>query len=102
MEAVVLRDGSEKTLTVTPDDRESVDARTRELPLLGITASNLTSWSAKELKRPTRDGVRVRGIRPGGPADEAKPSLRSDDVIVAVDDKQVRRVRGARAGDRGV
>ncbi len=87
--AVVLRDGSEKTLTVTPADRESVDARTRELPLLGITASNLTSWSAKELKRATRDGVRVRGIRPGGPADDAKPSLRPDDVIVAVDDQKI-------------
>jgi serine protease Do len=89
VEAVVLRDGAEKTLSVTPGDRESVDARTRELPLLGITASNLTSWSAKELKRATRDGVRVRGIRPGGPADDAKPSLRSDDVIVAVDDKPI-------------
>jgi serine protease Do len=89
VEAVVLRDGAEKTLTVTPADRESVDARIRELPLLGITASNLTSWSAKELKRTTRDGVRVRGIRPGGPADDAKPSLRPDDVIVAIDEKPI-------------
>ena len=89
VEAVVLRDGAEKTLTVTPSDRESVDARIRELPLLGITASNLTSWSAKELKRPTRDGVRVRGIRPGGPADDAKPALRPDDVIVSVDEKPI-------------
>jgi len=89
VEATVLRNGAEKTLTVTPTARESVDARIRELPLFGITASNLTSWSAKELKRSTRDGIRVRGIRPGGPADDAKPALRPDDVIVAVDKQPV-------------
>jgi S1-C subfamily serine protease len=31
--------------------------------------------------------VRVRGLRSGGPAEEAKPSLREDDVIVEVDGK---------------
>ena len=89
VEATVLRDGVEKTLRVTPSERESVDSRIRELPLAGITASNLTGWSAKELRRASRDGVRVRGVRPGGPADEAKPSLREDDVILSVDDKPI-------------
>jgi S1-C subfamily serine protease len=89
VEATVLRDGVEKTLRVTPSERENVDARIRELPLAGITASNLTGWSAKELRRTSRDGVRVRGVRPGGPADEAKPGLREDDVILSVDEKPV-------------
>ena len=83
---------------MTPAERESVEARIRELPLMGITASNLTGWAAKELKRPSRDGVRVRGIRPGGPADEAKPSLRDDDVILALDDKPTSNLRGAGEG----
>jgi serine protease Do len=87
VEAVVLRNGAEKKLTVTPIERESVDAKIREVPQLGITASDLTGWSAKELKRLSRDGVRVRGVRPGGPSDEAKPSLRNDDVIVSLNDK---------------
>ena len=87
VEATVLREGAEKTLRVTPSERESVDARIRELPLVGVTASNLTGWAAKELKRTSRDGVRVRGIRPGGPADEAKPALREDDVILSIDDR---------------
>ncbi len=87
VEATVLRAGVEKTFRVTPAERESVDARIRELPLVGVTASNLTGWSAKELKRPSRDGVRVRGVRPGGPADEAKPALRNDDVILSVDER---------------
>ena len=89
VEATVLRNGVEKSLRVTPTERENVDARIRELPLVGITASNLTGWSAKELRRTSRDGVRVRGVRPGGPSDEAKPGLREDDVILAVDDKPV-------------
>src|SRR5262245_48679540 len=72
VDAVVLRKGVEKKLTVTPTDRESVDAKIQEVPLLGITASNLTGWASKELKRASREGVRVRGVRPGGPADEAK------------------------------
>jgi serine protease Do len=87
VDAVVLRGGAEKALRVTPSERESVDARIRELPLVGITASNLTGWATKELKRTSRDGVRVRGVRPGGPADDAKPALREDDVILSVDDK---------------
>jgi serine protease Do len=89
VEATVLRNGVEKTLRVAPIERESVDARINELPLLGITGSNLTGWSAKELKRMSRDGVRVRGVRPGGPADEAKPSLREDDVIVSIADRPI-------------
>jgi serine protease Do len=87
VDATVLRAGAEKTLRVTPSERESVDARIRELPLVGVTASNLTGWAAKELKRTSREGVRVRGVRPGGPADEAKPALREDDVILSLDDR---------------
>ena len=83
VEATVLRDGAEKTLRVTPAERESVDARIRELPLVGITASNLTGWSAKELKRTSRDGVRVRGVRPGRPGRRSQagaPRRRRDPV----------------------
>jgi serine protease Do len=87
--ATVLRGGVEKTLSVVAVDRESVEARVHELPALGITARNLTTWSAKELRRADRAGVLVSGIRPGGPAAEAKPSLSDDDVILAIDGKPV-------------
>ena len=50
-----------------PEERESVEAPVHELPALGITASNLTTWSAKELRRVDRTGVRVNGVRPGRP-----------------------------------
>jgi serine protease Do len=92
--ATVLRGGVQKTLSVVPEERESVEARVRELPALGITASNLTTWSAKELRRMDRTGVRVRGIRPGGPASEGKPPLTGDDVIVSIDGNAVADVDG--------
>ncbi|MBA3297192.1 MAG: PDZ domain-containing protein [Acidobacteria bacterium] len=92
VQAVVLRHGVEKTLTVTPADRENAETRIQEMSRLGITASNVTYWAAKELRRPDRHGVRVRGVRPGAPADEAKPSLKDDDVIVAVNETNVKDV----------
>ena len=95
--AVVVRGGVERTLTVVPEERESVEARVHEFPELGITASNLTTWSAKELRRSDRAGVRVNGVRPGGPADEARPSLGNDDVIVLFEGNPVPDVEGLRA-----
>ena len=92
VDITVLRNNVEKTISVVPVERESVEAPIRELSMLGVTASNLTAWSAKELKRSSRDGVRVRGVRPGGPADQAKPSLDGDDVIVAVDGTAVKTI----------
>ena len=91
--ATVLRGGVERTVTVVPQERESVEAAVQELPALGITASNLTTWAAKELRRADRKGVRVNGVRPGGPADDAKPSLIEDDVIVSIEGNAVDDVR---------
>ena len=91
VEAVVLRGDTEKTLRVTPIERESVESQMVEVPILGLSASDLTAWSSKELGR-GRDGARVRGVRPGGPADEARPALRDDDVIVTVAGKEIRDV----------
>ena len=87
--AIVRRGAVERTLSVIAEERESVEARVHEIPALGITSSNLTTWAAKELRRPDRVGVRVNGVRPGGPADDAKPSLADDDVIVAFEGKPV-------------
>lgn len=87
--ATVLRAGSETALTVVPGEREDVEAQVRELPAFGLTVSNLTTWSAAELRRADRAGVRVSSVRPGGPAHEAKPSLGEDDVIVSIDGRPV-------------
>jgi serine protease Do len=81
----IVRDGVKQVVQVTPVERERVEAEITELAPLGITASGLTSWAALELNRRGLTGVRVRGVRPGGPADQAKPALRDDDVIVSVE-----------------
>ena len=65
VDVVISRNGATRTLQVTPQERESVEAPISELPLVGITISNLTTWSAKELKRDGRDGVHVRTVQPG-------------------------------------
>jgi serine protease Do len=91
VEATVLRGDTEKVLRVTPTERENVEAQMIELPILGVSASDLTAWSSKELGR-GRQGARVRGVRPGGPSDEARPALREDDVIVTMDGKEIRNV----------
>ena len=93
VQAVVRRGGAEKTITVTPDDRENVEAPVVEVGAFGITASNVTSWAAMEMRRKDDAGVLVRSTRPGGAADDAKPALREDDVIVAIDDTPVKDVK---------
>ena len=90
--AVVRRSGQGKTLQVVAQEREEVEARPRELPAWGATLSNLTSWSAKELRRKSRDGARVRGVRPGGAANDAKPPLFENDVITSFEQQPVKSV----------
>jgi serine protease Do len=97
VDILIARKGERKTLTVVPQEREGVEAPVGELPLVGITASNLTAWSAKELKRASRDGVHVRGVRPGGPAAEGRPALETDDVIMEIDGKRVNDVAALNA-----
>src|SRR5688572_12581376 len=97
VDIVVSRKGERKTLQVVPQEREGVEAPVGELPLVGITASNLTAWSAKELKRASREGVHVRSVRPGGPAAEGRPALETNDVVVEIDGNRVNDVAALNA-----
>ena len=92
LEAVVVRNGVEKTLKITAMQREPMELRTSELKPWGITVRNLSLLAAKELKRESRDGVLVTSLRPGGPCGESKPSLEIEDIILGVAGKPVRNV----------
>ena len=92
-EVVVLRDGAETSLRVTPVEREKAKLKEQELKEWGITACDLSLMAAKEMKRKTQDGVLVTSLRPGGAAGEAKPGIQEDDVIVEVDGKSVKNLR---------
>ena len=75
-------------------DRSSARASRRRCPRspsLGITASNLTTWSAKELNRASRDG-RSRARHPAG-----RPGRRGQAVAAG----RRRHRRGGREGDAG-
>jgi serine protease Do len=88
----VWRDGKEKTLRMTPAEREELRPRQQELKQWGVTARNISGLMARELKRPNSDGVLVTSVRPGGPAGAAKPDLEPRDVIVTVNDQPIKSV----------
>ena len=87
---VLLRDGSEQVVRLRTKVRELRRPLQREFREWGITARNLSSIMAKELKRDSSDGVLITSVRPGGPTGEAKPGIKRNDVIVAVGGRPVR------------
>lgn len=91
-ELVVLRDGQEVTLRVTPTLREKAKPKEHELKPWGITASDISLIQSKEMKRPNQEGVLVTSVRPGGPAGEAKPQIAPRSVLVEVGGKPVKSI----------
>ncbi|GMW02859.1 MAG: hypothetical protein AMXMBFR84_39950 [Candidatus Hydrogenedentota bacterium] len=89
---VVLRDGNEVTLTVTPAEREKVMPKEREFKRWGITVQNLSYVLAKTMKRANAEGALVTSVRPGGPVGDAKPSMQRADVIVAVNGTPIKSI----------
>ena len=87
--ALVARAGKELTLTVSPEAREEMLPRERELLAWGATARDLSRWLATELKLTNRAGVQITSVRPGGPCGEAKPALNPGDVITRIGDQPV-------------
>ena len=102
VEAVVIREGKRQALQIVPEERESARPKPREVTDWGITARNLSLLAAKELKRETREGVLVDGVRPGGPCDEAKPKIVEGDIITEVAGKPVRNLEELDAVTRAV
>ena len=89
---VVWRAGKTLTLTATPIERTPAESTSSELRSWGIVLSNITDLEARELERQTTDGVRVISLRPNGPADQAKPPLRPNDIIVELEGHPIARV----------
>ncbi len=57
---------------------------------LGLTVRDITGPMALMRRYPNAEGVLVTGVRPGRPADLAKPKLRRGDVIVELAGKPVK------------
>ena len=91
-EAVVLRDGKEKTLKVRTTEREPSQPETFELKQWGITARDISAMVEREMKLKSRNGVLVTSLRPGGAGTDAKPQLEGGDVLVEINGAPVRNV----------
>ncbi|MDX9974419.1 MAG: PDZ domain-containing protein [FCB group bacterium] len=89
VEAVLVRDGQEVTVSITPAERSEMSPPQQEFTQWGITARNITLPIAQEMKRETTNGVLVTSVRPGGPTGDAKPNIQSQDVIVKVNDTPI-------------
>jgi serine protease Do len=86
---VVRRDGKDVAVNVTPLERPVASSMPAELRAWGIVGANLSASEAREMGRANTHGVRIASVRPGGPADQAKPSVSRNDVIVEIDGKPV-------------
>lgn len=81
---LVEREGREITLRATPREREPRQPRQTEIRQWGITVRDISNLMAKEMKRDSADGVLVTSVRPGGPAGDAKPPIRPNDILMQV------------------
>jgi len=82
--AVVLRNGKEVRLRVRSMEREPSRLKQREIKEWGLTARNISSVAARELRLDSRDGVVVTSTQPGGPTGAAKPNIQSGDILKTV------------------
>lgn len=91
-EAVVLRDGKEKTLQGRTTEREQSQPKTFELNQWGITVRDISALAEREMKLKSRAGVLVTSLRPGGACSDAKPQVEGSDVLVEINGAPVRNV----------
>jgi len=89
IEAVVLREGREQTLTITTVEREKRLPQQHEFKQWGITGRNIAYVRSKEMKRDNSKGVEVTSVRAGGAAADAKPAIRRGDVLLALGGKKI-------------
>lgn len=76
------RDGMPREWTITTAVREPSLPKEVELQPLGLTARDITKVVALARKRPNTSGSIVVGVRNGGGAAEAKPALRTGDIVI--------------------
>ena len=93
IELGVLRDGAERKLKATTEARGPAQGEQAVLKTWGITLEEITLLASKELRRAAHSGVIVSSVRPGAGAAEAKPPLRSDDIITAVENRPVHTIK---------
>ena len=77
------RDGEQHNAAATIESMEKFLGDEHEFRTIGLTIRQITAPMALARRLPTTDGVLVTGVRPGYLFEEARPALRSRDIIVA-------------------
>jgi len=83
------RAGQRATAKVKLLPREPARSDDTELGTWGVVVRDLTAKIVRNERLPDARGVWLENIRPAGPAGQAEPVLRREDVLVAVDGRPV-------------
>lgn len=82
------RNGKEQTTEAKLVRMEPDVGDEHEVRAVGVTVRDITGPMALARQLPTTDAVFVTGVRPGYPFEEARPSVRSGDVIVELNHRE--------------
>ncbi len=91
------RGGQRATAKVKLLPREPARSDDTELGTWGLVVRDLTTKIVRNERLPDGRGVWLENVRPAGPAGQAEPVLRREDVLVAVDGQAVGSVADLRA-----
>lgn len=86
----IARGTERKSVNVTPVLRQPALQPTTEQRLWGLTARDLTVYTALDLNRDAETGVLVTSTRSGGPVAKAEPEIRRRDVITHLNGELIR------------
>ena len=75
--------GARETLTATVEEMQAAPGAEAEVAGLGVTVQEVTRPLALDLGLPSDRGLRITGVRPGSPGEQARPALTVGDVLVS-------------------
>jgi len=84
-----LRGTEERTADVSVTRMERYLGDEHEIKNLGLSVREITGPMALFRRWPNANGVYVTGVRPGFPADDAKPGIQGGDVLLDLDGKPI-------------
>ena len=85
-----LRDGAEASTTITTEKMMRERGDETALRLFGLSATEITDRIVRARRLESRDGAMILGIRSGGPASLAEPSINRGSVILAVNGTRIK------------
>lgn len=95
IELAYVRDGQTATATTTTEKLLREQGKEMALRLFGVSLSEITDRMARNRNLPDTNGAMVIGIRGGGPAQIAEPSITWGDVIKSINGRSIATVNDA-------